>query len=159
MTLVNSNAKWIVAALLTCTVAVGCNSNKKKEGAMAMQPSSLDVPAAPVASTAPPTPAYTPPQPAIADAPPAQQPVIEQVADASDTSAPAASYSTPKARKASYKSSSASSGTKYTVKKGESLWTIAQSHYGNGNKWKLIANANPSINPNKIQAGQTIVLP
>jgi 5'-nucleotidase len=154
---VNSNAKWIVAALLTCTVAVGCNSNKKKEGAMAMQPSSLDVPAAPVASTAPPT--YTPPQPAIADAPPAQQPVIEQVADASDTSAPAASYSTPKARKASYKSSSASSGTKYTVKKGESLWTIAQSHYGNGNKWKLIANANPSINPNKIQAGQTIVLP
>jgi len=52
VTLVNSNAKWIVAALLTCTVAVGCNSNKKKEGAMAMQPSSLDVPAAPVASTA-----------------------------------------------------------------------------------------------------------
>jgi 5'-nucleotidase / UDP-sugar diphosphatase len=127
--------------------------------ASSLQPSSLDVPAAPVAATTPP-PAmqYTPPQPAIADPPPTQQPVIaEATADASDTSAPPTYSAPPKARKASY--SAKSSGTRYTVKKGESLWTIAQSHYGNGNKWKAIANANPQINPNKIQAGQTITLP
>jgi 5'-nucleotidase len=50
-------------------------------------------------------------------------------------------------------------GTKYTVKKGESLWTIAQAKYGNGNKWKAIAAANPKIDPNHVRAGQTIVLP
>jgi 5'-nucleotidase len=45
------------------------------------------------------------------------------------------------------------------VKRGDSLWSIAQTRYGNGNKWKTIAAANPNINPDRIQAGQTIVLP
>jgi 5'-nucleotidase len=149
-----SSTQWIFASLLACTLAVGCSQNKKKDASMALQPSSLDVPAAaPVATTAPPV-QYTPPQPAIADPAPTQQPVIESTADVSDTSAPV--VSSKSARKASYASRS---GTKYTVKKGESLWSIAQSHYGNGNKWKTIAAANPQINPNKIQAGQTITLP
>ena len=56
-------------------------------------------------------------------------------------------------------SAKSAGGTKSTIKKGESLWSIAQSHYGNGNKWKSIAAANPKLDPNKIQAGQTIVLP
>ena len=45
------------------------------------------------------------------------------------------------------------------VKKGESLWSIAQARYGNGNKWKQIAAANPKMDPNRVQAGQTITLP
>jgi 5'-nucleotidase len=171
----NAKTNWIFASLLLCTIAVasGCNQNKKNTGSMAMQPSSLDVPAAPVAAVAP---AYTPPQPAIADPPPTQQPVISDtaMADVQDTSAAGAlspaptrthsssSYaSASSARKASYSThgTSAAGGTKYTIKKGDSLWSIAQAHYGNGNKWKLIANANPKLNPDKIQAGQTIVLP
>jgi 5'-nucleotidase len=68
------------------------------------------------------------------------------------------SYSPPPARPAPRRTAS-SGGTRYKVKKGESLWSIAQARYGNGNKWKAIAAANPSIDPDRIQAGQTIVLP
>ena len=45
----------------------------------------------------------------------------------------------------------ATSGTRYTVKKGESLWSIAQTRYGSGQKWKVIAAANPSIDPDRIR--------
>ncbi len=33
----------------------------------------------------------------------------------------------------------------YTVKKGDSLWNIAKSFYGNGTKWSLIYNANKEM--------------
>jgi hypothetical protein len=50
----------------------------------------------------------------------------------------------------------------YTVKKGDSLWKIAQQIYGNGSKWPTIYEANRSIigaNPNLIRPGQVLVIP
>jgi 5'-nucleotidase len=147
-----------------CAVAVGCNSNKKSSSTTAMKPAALDIPAATPAATATPAAQYTPPpQPVVFDPPAPQEPVIEAdaptaVADASDASysAPAPARKVSAARPAR---AASATGTKYTVKKGESLWTIAQAKYGNGNKWKAIAAANPKIDPNHVRAGQTIVLP
>ncbi len=48
----------------------------------------------------------------------------------------------------------------YTVKKGDTLWTLAKYYYGDGSKYKLIASANPQVtNPNLIYVGQVLVIP
>lgn len=47
----------------------------------------------------------------------------------------------------------------YTIRKGDTLWSIAQRVYGNGQKWKDISAANPSIDPKKLAIGQEITLP
>jgi len=47
----------------------------------------------------------------------------------------------------------------YTIQKGDSLWKIAETHYGNGQRWQDIAAANPGIDPKKLAVGQTLVLP
>lgn len=48
----------------------------------------------------------------------------------------------------------------YTIQKGDSLWKIAERHYGNGNRWPDIQAANPQItDPKKLPVGMTIVLP
>ena len=156
--------QWIIPALLAVAIAGGCSNSKKNTTNPSMTASSvptnsasLDVPAA----------TYTPPpQPVVYDTPTPQQPVIQDTAvtEASyDTSAsaPQRQYTrrSSSAGARSEVASASSGGTKYKIKKGESLWSIAQSHYGNGNKWKQIAAANPGLNPNKIQAGQTITLP
>ncbi len=47
----------------------------------------------------------------------------------------------------------------YTIRKNDTLWKIAQSHYGDGQRWQDIAAANPGIDPKKLAVGQTIVLP
>jgi 5'-nucleotidase len=68
---------------------------------------------------------------------------------------PALSTSTPVA--ASVGNSAA--GNSYTVKKGDTLWQIAASHYGDGKKWREIASANPGLTPSALRVGQTIELP
>jgi 5'-nucleotidase len=162
------NTKLIAPSLLACALAGGCgNANKKaatqQQGGSTIPPlnqAALNVPAAPAPPAAPPE-AYTPPappQPVVYD-PAVEQPVIEEpiVVDASDS---AASVTPARPRKASSSSSASAARTmRYKIKKGESLWSIAQARYGNGNKWKLIAAANPKIDPDRVQAGQTITLP
>lgn len=50
--------------------------------------------------------------------------------------------------------------TKYTVRHGDRLWTIAQSHFGHGSSWSCIAQANPDLlDANLIHEGQILVLP
>jgi nucleoid-associated protein YgaU len=47
----------------------------------------------------------------------------------------------------------------YTVKPGDTLWKISVSHYGDGQKWKQIVDANPGLNPDKLPIGKSITLP
>ena len=47
----------------------------------------------------------------------------------------------------------------YKVKKGDTLFGIARSKYGDGKKWMQIASANPGLSPQSLKIGQTIVLP
>jgi nucleoid-associated protein YgaU len=46
----------------------------------------------------------------------------------------------------------------YTVKKGDTLWTICKSWFDDGSKYKEIAKLNGISNPNKISVGQVIRL-
>ena len=49
----------------------------------------------------------------------------------------------------------------HTVEYGESLWRIAKKHYGNGEKWRWIWDANKAEirNPNHIRPGQRLAIP
>jgi nucleoid-associated protein YgaU len=47
-----------------------------------------------------------------------------------------------------------------TVKRGDSLWKLAQQHLGHGLRWHDLVSVNPGIlDPNHITAGSQIVLP
>jgi 5'-nucleotidase len=121
----------LVALALFATT--GCHSQKPTTSA-----SALDLTAPSPAYTATPT-AYTP-APAQ---PMAAQPIM---ADPSVSATPAMN-------------ASLTTGNTYTVQKGDTLWKIAATHYGDGKKWQLIANANPGLTPSKLRVGQTITLP
>ena len=50
--------------------------------------------------------------------------------------------------------------TKYTVQKGDTLWSIAQSHLGHAMAWSCVAKANPEVaDANLIREGQVLTLP
>jgi nucleoid-associated protein YgaU len=121
----------IVAAAV---MAAGCKDSKSSTAAnnAALSP-------APVAYQSAPQP-YTPPpvaaQPVVYDSAPAQ-PV------AMVSSAPASTVS----------------GGSYTVKKGDTLYSIAKSRYGAGNQYTKITAANPGLSPQSLKVGQTITIP
>lgn len=93
-------------------------------------------PAAPATAAATPAPTA----PAAAPAPAAPAP---QTATAPAAPAPAAP----------------AGPTTYVVVKGDSLWKIAESTYGDGEEWKKIAGANTLRNPNVIAVGAELQLP
>jgi nucleoid-associated protein YgaU len=47
----------------------------------------------------------------------------------------------------------------HTVQPGEMLTSIAASVYGDSHKWKKIAAANPTINPNRLAPGTKLIIP
>ncbi len=47
----------------------------------------------------------------------------------------------------------------YEVQGGDSLYTIAERAYGDGNKWKLIADANPRVNAHTLRVGFKLTIP
>ena len=49
----------------------------------------------------------------------------------------------------------------YTIKKNDSLWGIAEHELGGGHRWKYLYELNKDRikNPNKLKAGQVIVIP
>ncbi len=51
------------------------------------------------------------------------------------------------------------SSGEYTVVRGDNLWKIAESVYGDGNRWTDIAEENNLANPQTIHAGNILVLP
>ena len=56
-------------------------------------------------------------------------------------------------------SAPAAGASKYTVQKGDTLWKIAASKYGNGNQWQKLCSANPGLTETNLKAGQTISIP
>ena len=58
------------------------------------------------------------------------------------------------------KQDAAKKGAKsYTVKKGDTLWALAEKYYGDGSKWKIIAKANGVKDPKKLQIGTKLKIP
>jgi len=108
---------------------------------------------APKADAAPAAPAAPAPA-ATAQAPAAPAPAPAAPA----TQAPAATA--PAAVEAQGQTTPPAAGpSKYTVVKGDSLWKIAESTYGDGERWTEIAKANSLRHPNLIQVGAELELP
>lgn len=58
--------------------------------------------------------------------------------------------------------SSAASGGRYTVQRGDDLWTLAERFYGEGREWRRIAAANPKLltgGPDHLEAGWRLLIP
>jgi nucleoid-associated protein YgaU len=47
----------------------------------------------------------------------------------------------------------------YTVRKGDTLYAIARTKYGDGKQWQKIVAANPGLRPETLKVGQTINIP
>ena len=47
----------------------------------------------------------------------------------------------------------------YEVQKGDTLWVISVREYGDGLRWKDIADANPGVDPKKMSIGTLLVIP
>ncbi len=45
------------------------------------------------------------------------------------------------------------------VQPGDSLWKLAQQNLGRGSRWQDLLAANPSVDPNRLEPGTTIVVP
>jgi 5'-nucleotidase len=127
-------AKLVCIGLpLVALVAGGCQT---KSSGVPMSSSAMDI-SAPAAYT--PAPSYS--------AAPAQ-PVYDSAPVVASSVTPA--YSPTQ---------TAMAGGSYTVKKGDTLYGIARSHYGDGKQWQKIASANPGLSPTSLKVGQTITLP
>ena len=88
---------------------------------------------------------------APAETPAAEQPAEEQPAG-EEPSAPAETTG----------SNPGTDGAKiYTIQPGDTLWAIAEAHYGSGSDWTLIYNANRGLigSPYTIEAGDVLTLP
>ena len=121
--------KHFIVFCAACLLIVGCN-NKKKEAAQASNTLTEVAPPAPTHNATGPQPVgFSPVQPAVTEPPPVE-------------TAPAAA-----------------SGKTYTVKRGDTLWGIAKTQYGDGKQYKKIVAANPSIKGEQVNAGQKLVLP
>ncbi len=59
----------------------------------------------------------------------------------------------------SYTPTAPSGGRMYMIKRGDTLWAIAERHLGSGQRWREIAELNPGLDPAKLAIGQEIRLP
>ncbi len=47
----------------------------------------------------------------------------------------------------------------HTVRKGDTLWSIAKEYYGDGKRWKEIAAANDFTHESKLPVGKVLRIP
>ncbi|MDY6914207.1 MAG: LysM domain-containing protein [Planctomycetota bacterium] len=80
---------------------------------------------------------------------PAPQPAAAAAAEPADKPVPPKLTSTPEQLEF----------TSYTIKKGDTLWSISKHFLGNGKRWREIVAVNPDLDPAKLRVGQTIRVP
>ena len=136
--------KWnslVILSLAVAAAGMGC-ANKKSAtaSAPALNDSVTEVDIAPVPPHEP-SMAYT--APLVAEPP----------------AAPAAPIEAEPAPVVSETPVASSGGNSYTVKKGDTLFSISREFYGNGGQWQRIASANPGLSPSTLKAGTTIAIP
>jgi nucleoid-associated protein YgaU len=100
------------------------------------------------------------PPPAPEEPRPAPEPQVESVPAAADADA-AAPEASAETTEEPVSADEDAPVTSYTVQPGDSLWKIAEAHYGNGTKYQAIFEANRDIldNPDLIRPGQVLKLP
>jgi len=121
----------LFAATITLSLAglVGCSSGNKNVAT---------APEAPAPAMVAPIQPIQPIQPVVSDSPVTVAPIIE----------------TPAPR------SAATTGSRsYTVQKGDTLFKIARTQYGDASAVRKIKDANPGMNADQIKTGQKINLP
>lgn len=124
---------WIVLV----GILTGCqNSASSKKNETTINPGVLDVAASPA--------------PIPSEQPVAAQPVMVQ--PISDVQTASYASSTPSVPTTTTRKT-------YTIKKGDTLFSIAKANYGSGKEWQKIAAANPGLEPSKLKVGQQIVIP
>jgi len=138
-----SGVKWIAVGCVA--MAIGCQNNggtaKPAESASTVRGDVTDI--RPMLSA---TPAYQPaPYTAGAYTPAPGTDAAQPIA--TDTTTPVA------------KGGVATSGNTHIVKRGETLYSIAKTSYGDGKQWQKIASANPGVSPSTLKVGQTLVIP
>ncbi len=47
----------------------------------------------------------------------------------------------------------------YTVKKGDTLYSMAKNQLGNGQRWRDIITLNPGLDPAALKIGSTLLIP
>lgn len=96
-----------------------------------------------------------------------QSPSLAQAAPADPPAAVARSASKPapspveasKAKVEAQPTHKPAANSRYQVKYGDTLWSIARDHYGNGLDWQKIAQANDITNPKQLWVGRELLLP
>ncbi len=134
--------KIAFASIAVLAIACGCATNKKPEPLMSAHNNVTDIGPAPITVTPAPSPGYS-------STPLAATPVsMDQTI--SDTT-PAAS--------GALSGSAAGKHGNYTIKKGDTLWSIAKTSYGDGKQYTKIVSANPGLSPSGLRVGQQINIP
>ena len=137
----------ICTSLLAALVAVGCQ--QEEEGGIGRVPppayDSQQVETQPTnADMQDPTAVPAEPAPANGGPAAAQSPQPQPMPAPGDDAAADAGSAAPRT---------------YTIKDGDTLWSIAQRMYGDGQRWVDIVRANPGLEPKKLRVGQEITLP
>jgi nucleoid-associated protein YgaU len=115
-------------------------------------------PTAPQSTTADRSP--TSASPTSASPTPASPDNAQALAAAAEKSAPDLAIDTSSDKMGTPATQPAESGQRtHIVQPGEMLSTIAAATYGSSRKWKLIAEANPGINPNRLAPGTKLIIP
>ena len=146
----------LIACVLTGSLAGGCASHKKKhdDAGVPLDRSVTDIAPSKVRSAVPPDPSFVS-APAAASQPkfvPVDVPPV--TAAPISMPAPAVVTHTPTAP-----APAATASHSYRVLKGDTLFGIAKTRYGDGKRWQQIASANPGLTPASLKAGATIVVP
>ncbi|MGN6505227.1 MAG: LysM peptidoglycan-binding domain-containing protein [Tepidisphaeraceae bacterium] len=130
-------------------LAVGCDSMNSNKTASAAPSDVLNVS---------PTPGALPP--AMPSAMPQAMPVASPVmAQQSISDSQPVAFVQPSPLPAAPAAAATTGSRSYTVKKGDTLFSIAKTQLGSGRDWQKIVAINPGLSPQKLRVGQQIVLP